>query len=144
MPLMILATPLKSHSNKDQCKAYKSLFYPLLLAGFKPELHILDNEASHFIQDFSSAGIIYQLAPPFIHQYNAAECAICTFKNQFIAGLATTDKFFSIHLWDQLIPQAVLSLNLLCCSKTNPNLSVHTQLFRQFDFNATPLAPPGT
>ena len=43
-----------------------------------------------------------------------------------------------------MIPQAVLTLNLLRASRINPRLSAHAQLHGMFDFNKTPLAPPGT
>jgi hypothetical protein len=46
-------------------------------------------------------------------------------------------------LWDKLIEQCELTLNLLRRSHINPKLSAYAQLHGQFDFNATPLAPPG-
>ena len=46
--------------------------------------------------------------------------------------------------WDRLIPQSVLTLNLIRSSRTNPSLSSHAAINGNFDFNATPLAPPGT
>eukprot|EP00957_Ditylum_brightwellii_P011191 847495-Ditylum_brightwellii.AAC.1 len=46
--------------------------------------------------------------------------------------------------WDCLIPQANLTINLLCNSRVNPALSAHTYTFGNFDFNKTPLAPPGS
>ena len=85
----------------------------------------------------------FQLVPPGIHQRNAAKRAIWTFKNHFIAGLCSVDKDFPIHLWDCLLPQALLSLNLLRGSRLNPKLSTWAQLHRNFDFNQTPIAPPG-
>jgi hypothetical protein len=81
---------------------------------------------------------------PHDHRVNAAERAIRTWKNHFIAGISSTDPRFPIALWDRLIPQAVLTLNLLRTSRINPRLSSHAQLFGMFDFNKTPLAPPGT
>ena len=49
-----------------------------------------------------------------------------------------------MHLWDRLLPQAVLTLNLLIISRWDPKLSAHQQFNRNFDFNHTLLAPPGT
>ena len=49
-----------------------------------------------------------------------------------------------MHLWDRKIPQATLTLNLLLPSRINPRLSAKAQLNGPFNFNATPLAPPGT
>jgi hypothetical protein len=78
---------------------------------------------------------------PF-HQ-NAAERYIRTFKNHFIAGLSSTDPNFPLHLWDRLIPQALISLNLLRSSRINPQLSAHAQIHGAFNFERTPMAPPG-
>jgi hypothetical protein len=47
-------------------------------------------------------------------------------------------------MWDELIPQAVITLNLLRTSRLNPKFSAYNQLFGIFDFNRMPLAPPGT
>jgi hypothetical protein len=91
----------------------------------------------------SSVDIDFQLAPPHVHRRNAAERAIRTFKNHFIAGLCSTDKNFPLHLWDRLLPQAIMTLNLLRGSCINPNLSYWAQLYGSFDYNCTPLAPPG-
>ena len=73
-----------------------------------------------------------------------AERAICTFKNHFIRCLCSVDKNFPLHLWCRLLDQAELTLNMLCTSRINPNLSAHEQLHSIHDFNATPLAPLGT
>ena len=54
------------------------------------------------------------------------------------------DKNFPLHLWCHLLDQAELTLNMLRTSRINPNLSAHEQLHGIHDFNATPLAPPGT
>jgi hypothetical protein len=51
---------------------------------------------------------------------------------------------FPLHLWDRLIPQAEISLNLLRGSRINPKLSAWAQIHGNFDFNRTPLGPPGT
>jgi hypothetical protein len=61
----------------------------------------------------SDEDIEFQLTPPGMHCRNAAEQAIRTFKNHFIAGLATTDKKFPMKLWVHLLEQAQITLNLL-------------------------------
>jgi len=96
------------------------------------------------LQEFlTEEGVDFQLVPPHLHHCNAAEWAIQTFKNHFIAGLCSTNKDFPIHLWDRLIPQAELTLNLLRGSQLDPTLSAWAQLHGPFDFNQTPIAPPG-
>jgi hypothetical protein len=49
-----------------------------------------------------------------------------------------------MKLWDKLLPQATITLNLLRKSRINPRMSAYAQLNGHFDFNQTPLAPPGT
>jgi hypothetical protein len=49
-----------------------------------------------------------------------------------------------MHLWDRLLPQAVITLNMLITSRINPKLSAATHILGQYDFNRAPLAPPGT
>ena len=113
--------------------------------GFKPLTQVLDNECPEKLKTyFRSRGMHFQLVPPHLHRNNRAERAIATFKDHLISGIATTDPSFPIHLWDRLIPQAVLTLNLLRPSRYNPRLSAWAALNGAFDFNATPLAPPGT
>ena len=45
--------------------------------------------------------------------------------------------------WDRLIPQAVLTLNLIHSFCKKLSLYAHAAIKGNFDFNATPLAPPG-
>ena len=49
-----------------------------------------------------------------------------------------------MHEWDRLIKQANVSLNLLRASRVHPQLSAYTSLFGNFNYNRTPIAPPGT
>jgi hypothetical protein len=88
--------------------------------------------------------VTFQLVPPHNHRRNAAEKAIGTWKDHFIAGLSSLDPNFQMHFWCRLIPQATTTLNLLRQSHINPQLSAEAQLNGAFDFNTTPLAPPGT
>ena len=115
------------------------------IAGIQPEVYLLDNEIS---QEFKSAlqkeKYYFQLVPPHCHRTNLAERAIQTFKSHFKAGLASVNPDFPLAEWDRLICQAVLTLNLLRSARINPNLSAYAYVFGQFDYNRTPLAPPGT
>ena len=84
------------------------------------------------------------MAAPHDHRLNPAERAVSTFKNHFIAILAGCDERFPKYLWCQLIPQAVITLNMLRQSRINPKLSAHDQVFGTFNYQRTPLAPLGT
>ena len=61
--------------------------------------------------------------PPDLHRRNAAERAIRTFKAHFLAILAGVAIDFPRHLWDLLLPQTELTLNLLRQSTANPQIS---------------------
>jgi hypothetical protein len=126
-------------------KAYTKAIATITTAGLRPQLQRLDNEASTLLQQFmKEQDIDFQLPPPHLHYRNAAKLAIRTFKNHFITGLSSTGPSFPLHLWDQLLSQAMISLNLLRGSRINPKLSAYAQVHGAYDFNRTPLKPPGT
>ena len=60
------------------------------------------------------------------------------------AGLASVHPDYPVAQWDRLIDQAEITLNLLRNSNTNPKLSAYAHLFGSFNFNKTPMAPPGS
>ena len=125
--------------------AWKSVYKKICRQGHPVHLHILDNECSQDLKDaFLSYQISFQRVPPREHRANAAERAIRTFKNHFVSILCTVDSQFPLSEWDRLLPQATLTLNLLRSSRIHPSLSAHASMFGQFDYNRTPLAPPGT
>ena len=140
----ILLRPIKDRSAKSLHTAIKDVHETLTLGGCQPKYHRMDNECPQLVKDyFNQEKINCQLAPPGEHRTNAAERAIRTAKNHLKAGWWAMDKQFPMHLWDLTIPQAKISLNLLRGSRINPKLSAYEQLHGRFDFNATPLAPPG-
>jgi hypothetical protein len=121
------------------------MFATLTAAGLKPNLLLLANAASKFLKKYlTPTSVDYQLVPPHNHCRNAAERAIPTWKNHFIATLAAINDGFPLHLWDMLVPQANITLNLLRGSCINPKLSADAQIPGFFGYNHTPLAPPGT
>ena len=110
-----------------------------------PKLNKLDNETSDILQQFmDEENVTLQLVSPYLHRRNTTERAIRTFKDHFIAILCGTDPEFPLKLWDKLLPQAIITLNLLRSSRVNQRLSAYTQVWGAFDYNRTPLAPPGT
>jgi hypothetical protein len=115
---------MKSRSSLEWVKAYDTVHQDLNVKGFKPKLQTLDNEASTALKNFFTVNdIAYQLVPPHCHRHNAAERAIRTLKENFVAGLSSVDPAFPLHLWDRLLPQAVITLNLLRTSRLHPQLS---------------------
>ena len=140
----ILSEPIKNRSESELIRVFTKLHNFLSARGCKPVFHKLDNECSEaLIQAFNTKKVSFQLAPPYIHRRNAAECAIRTFKDHLLAGLASLDPNFPMHLWDRLLLQATITLNLLRPSRLNPKLSAYAYLNGDFNYMATPLAPPG-
>jgi hypothetical protein len=136
--------PMKYRSASEWVKAYDTVHQELTVKGFKPKLQTLDNEASTTLENFFTANdIAYQLVPPHCHRRNAAERAIRTFKEHFVAGISPVDPTFPLHLWDRLLPQAEITLNLLRTLRLHPQLSTDTHFRGLVDYNKTAFAPPG-
>ena len=141
----IIVCPLRNQTASEIKRIFQSVIHYFNARGLRPRLHTLDNEASSILHDYlCSEEVEYQLVPPHIHRRNASKRAICTFKNHFIAGLASTDPNFPLSNWCRLLPQAELTHNHLRASRLNPKFSAYAQLEGTFDFTHTPLAPPGT
>jgi hypothetical protein len=139
----ILAQPIKNKTQQELTRAISHLHKILQTQGFTVTTHIIDNEAPQSLIDtLNYQHIAHQKVPPYIHRRNAAERAICTFKNHFISSLSSLPPNFPLYLWCQLLPQAVLMLNLLRTSMQCPHLSAHAHLFGNYNFDATPIAPP--
>jgi hypothetical protein len=136
---------MKNRSDAEASRAYSQIYDELTAKLLNLKFQTMDNEASTALKHFlHSKDIQFQLFPPHVHRQNAAERAIQTFKNHFVAMLCSTDTHFRIHLLDRLIPHAVITPSLLHQSRMNPKLSAHTQLHGVCNYNKTPLAPPVT
>jgi hypothetical protein len=142
---LILQQAFKTRSNKHCISAYNTIMTCLAARGLLVDLQILDNEASaaykHAITVTWQAK--FQLVPPDMHRCNWAERAIRTFIDHFLSILAGVDASFPPYLWDLLLPQAELTLNLLRQLALNPRISVWEFFHGPFDFNKTPLRPVG-
>jgi hypothetical protein len=141
----ILAQPIKDRTAPELLKSFQVMEQELVARGLKPSLMKLDNEASKLLETYLyQQDITFQLVPPYSHRRNSAERAIRSFKDHLIAGLCSTDKSFPMYLWDRLLPQAVITLNMLRTSRINPKLSAATHIYGQYDLNRAPIAPLGT
>ena len=141
----IIGKAIKNRQAATITAAWKQLNDVFNTAGLSTNTWILDNETSSVLQNaMNKHDTAFQLVPPHNHRANSAERAIQTFKNHFITGLCSLDPNFPIAEWDRLLDQCFLTLNLLRQSRLNNKLSAYAHVFGQFDFSATPLAPPGT
>jgi hypothetical protein len=139
-----LADPIKALDDKTIFEAYRKQYDKLTKKGFKVKLNVMDNQATKYIKQFLTKNDCQlQLVEPHNHRINATERAIQTFKDAFIAALATTDSDFPIQLWDRLTPQVMNTLNLLRALRINPTISAYEALNGRYDWNRYPLAPLG-
>jgi hypothetical protein len=138
--------PMSSRHGEEHVRAYSAgIEFFSTHGNFAPRFERFDNEANAQVKNFcAKKGIDVQLVPPGMHRTNKAERAIRTFKNHFIAILASLPLSFPLVAWDELLPQAELTLNLLRPSHLNPTMSAREQLFGPYDYNRAPIAPPGT
>ena len=137
----IHAEPMKNLSGPELLESYTTIHKPTLRTRASTENALPRQQVPNSlakIHDCERQTLPTRSAPP-----PQTKRAIQTLKNHFIAGLASVNKNFPVHLWCRLISHCLLTLNLLRPSRINPKLSAYFQLHGAFDFNRTPLAPPG-
>jgi hypothetical protein len=114
---------MKSRSDSEWVKAYDHIHQELTAKGFKPKLQTLDNEASAALKHFFTTNDVdYQLVPPHCHHRNAAERAIRTFKEHFVAGLSSADPTFPIAFVGQAFTPGGNQLEYLADLETAPTV----------------------
>eukprot|EP00804_Cyclotella_cryptica_P030764 CCRYP_009164-RA/>CCRYP_009164-RA protein AED:0.15 eAED:0.16 QI:0/0/0/1/1/1/4/0/1045 len=141
----ILVEPIKNRTDIELTRAYSTLITRLHRAGVVPRKHVLDNEISTAMKTLitDTYKMTYELVPPGCHRRNAAEVAIRNFKSHFLSILAGVADDFPMKLWDKLLPQAEITINLLRQSNATPTVSAYAHLNGPFDYNKMPLAPMG-
>ena len=141
----ILVEPMKIRKDEETIRAYNALMLRLSRAGIKPKKHVLDNEVSENMKNHirDTYKLQMELVPPGCHRRNAAEVAIRNFKAHFLSVLAGAADDFPLSLWDRLLPQTEITLNLIRQSNAIPTVSAYAHLSGPFDYNKMPLAPMG-
>jgi hypothetical protein len=94
----ILVKPMKSRKDAEMIRAYDALLLRLKRAGIKPKKHALDNEVSENMKTHirDTCKLNMELVPPGCHRQNA--------------GVADD---FPPSLWDRLLPQTEITVNLI-------------------------------
>ena len=140
----IIFRPMKNRSDIEAMRVYEDMYNYLKARNCKPKLNIMDNKSSTSVKRYiTNENVKFSTGRTKNHYINAAERAIRTFKNNFVAGLSPLHSKFPLYLWNKLIPQAFITLNLLRTFRTCPNISVYAHLHGTCHFDSTPLAPPG-
>jgi hypothetical protein len=141
----ILVCAMPSKNDAAMITAFTKILATLAARGFKPTLNITVNKYSKTVEaHIKSNKTDIHLVPPHNHQVNAAEPAIATFMEYFIAGLATVHKNCPLQLWDEFLHQIELTLNFLHFSRRIPSKSANEEVHGPYDFNKMPIAPIST
>ena len=139
------AEPMQTREASSLIKAYKAIMHHWTATKvITPNWHVLDNEVPKELkQAIRENGCTIELTPPDMHRRNIAERAIQTTKNHVIPCLAGLPNDFLIREWDELLPQILLTLNLLHASNVAPNISAYAYHHGQFNYDRMPLLPDG-
>jgi hypothetical protein len=143
---VILVKSFKTQKDTHRLMVYDAMMQRLKDRGLAVDLQILNNECSkEYGQRMTEKwGIEFQLVPPEMHCQNAAERAIRSFKAHFLAILAGVASNFPRNLWDLLLPQTKMTLNMLRQATLDPTTSAWDFFAgKKFNYSATPLGPLG-
>ena len=133
---------MPSRTKNQILLAYKTNTEMLRKRGFKPKIQRLDNEASQILRDYiDNQRVDYQVTPAGLNRRNNAERVVQTFKNHIIAGLSSTPPKFPLNLWDKILTQELLTLNILRPARVSPQLSTYAHVHGTFDYKKRPLTP---
>ena len=111
----ILVEPIKNRTDAEPTRAYRAVMIRLKHAGIVSQKHILDNEVSTAMNTIilDEYKIKLELVPPGCHRCNSADVAIWNFNFLFLSVFLGTAESFPPLLWDRLLPQAKVTVNLL-------------------------------
>ena len=90
---------------------------------------------------YGKYNVNFQLFPAHLHQQNASEPEIRSWKNILLIRLSSVDDRFPMHFWDWLLDQADRTLNILWPARIDLTLSAYNMIWETFYFNRTPMGP---
>jgi hypothetical protein len=125
----IIIRPIPNCTDASFIATFTEVFHILQAQQYQPVLNIMDNKCSKAVEKHIKKNKMkIQLVPPHNHLVNATERTIGTFKEIFVAALATVDILCPLQLWDKFLLQDELTLNLLCFFRRNPKISATHEL----------------
>ena len=141
----ILVEPLKNRTNAELTRAYRSMMLQMKSAGIALQKHILDNEVSTAMKNIirDEYKIEMELVPPGFYHCNASEVVIRNFKAHFLSLLAGIAEGLPPSLWDRILSQSKVTVNLLRQYNAAPNVSAYAHLSGPFDYKKIQLSPMG-
>ena len=103
----------------------------------------MDNKVSNTMKTHIRDNCKLELVPPGCHRQNPVEVGIRNIKTHFLSVLEGVADRFPPSLWDCLLPQTKITLNLLRQSNAMPKVSAYADLNGPFVYNKMPLASMG-
>jgi hypothetical protein len=106
------------------------LLFQLKWAGIVPKKHVLNNAVSKNMKNHirDTCKVDMELVPPGCHRCNTAKVDIHNFKAHFLSILAGVAEDFPPNLWDWLLLQTKITINLIPQSNTTPNVLAYHML----------------
>jgi hypothetical protein len=142
----ILVEHFQSRNDYHRIPAYNRLMSRLKASGHAVDHQVLDNEASAeyirvITEDWNAN---YQLIPPDIHRRNLCRTCHSNLQSSLPLHSHRHHQSFPNYLWDKLMPQTELTINLLRQSLIAPAMSAWEYYNNApFNFDATPISPCG-
>ena len=143
----IHAETMPDRTAPSYVKAYRSAFAFFKNLGHVFSIARLDNETSALLEQFLNieAKVKHEFISTGSHRANKAERAIQSWKNHFVAGIASVDKDFPMYRWADLNEQCEITLNVLRSFTDNDTISAYEGIYgHKYDFLSHPIAPPDT
>jgi hypothetical protein len=140
----ILFYDMPSKTNGAMIAVFTDIPANLNARRYAPTLNVMDDECSKAVKAHIRRNHMDIHPVPPHNRVNAAKRVIATFKEHFISALATVNRNCLLQLWDDLLPQVELTLNLLQIFQQEPTKSANEEVNSKFDYKKTPLAPLGT
>jgi hypothetical protein len=122
---LILQQAFQKNADKHCIPVFIAIMARLVACRLLADLNIKDNEASaDFRQVITEPWKTkFQLVPPDMHRRNKEEQMIRHFKNHFLSILVGVNAAFLPYLWDLLLPQAKVTIDLLRQATIYPKIS---------------------
>jgi hypothetical protein len=99
---IILTRAMKNINNNKKVVVFDAHICISTDWGLKPQLQLLDHEASRALKRFlTSQYIDFYLDTPHMHHRNATECVIYNFKTHGIAGICSVYPLLPMKLWGE-------------------------------------------
>ena len=140
----ILVEPMKSRKDDEMIRAYNALLLRLKQAGIVPKKHVLNNEVSENMKNqIRGTCKINGISATWMSSTQCSRGGHTQLQSPLLSILVGVANGFPPSIWDRLLPQTKITINLIQQSNATPNVSAYAHLSGPFDYNKMPLALMG-